>query len=105
MMLKWMKLHPLLVAGSHRFDTVLGAMPLPIISKGGAEGLLVLWHLETRETLIIKSLAGDPHARDSFAWHLLAHLGWVSPEMALQESPLLDSSPFSTIQSDLQFFV
>lgn len=103
MMLKWMKTHPLLVAGSHRFDTVLGQMPVPIISKGGAEGLVVLWHLETRETLVIKSLAGDSAARDSFAWHLLAHLGWIAPEIALQESPLVDSSPFSTVQSDLQF--
>jgi L-asparaginase II len=103
MMLKWMKMHPHLVAGSHRFDTVLGQMPLPIISKGGAEGLVVLWNLETRETLIIKSLAGDPAARDAFAWHLLAHVGWIVPELAIHESPLLDSSPFSTVQSDLQF--
>jgi len=48
-------------------------------------------------------LAGDPAARDLFAWHLLAHLGWIAPETALHESPLVDSSLFSSIQSDLQF--
>ncbi len=104
MMLKWMKKHPYLVAGSHRFDTVLGQMPLPIIAKGGAEGLVVIWHLEDRETLLIKSLAGDPAARDAFAWHVLAHVGWISPERAIQESPLIDKTPFSSVQSDLQFF-
>ena len=103
-MLGWMKQHAMLLAGSHRFDTVLGQMPFPIISKGGAEGLLILWHLESRETVLIKSLAGDSQARDAYAWHLLAHLGWIPPEIALRQSPLVDASPFSTIQSDLQFF-
>jgi L-asparaginase II len=104
-LLTWMKEHPSLVAGSHRFDTILGQLPWPIVSKGGAEGLVVLWHLEEQQTLVIKSLAGDATARDAFAWHVLAHVGWIPLETALEHAPLMDDSPYASVQSDLQFCV
>jgi len=104
-LLKSMKTHPLLVAGVSRFDSVIGALEYPIVSKIGAEGLLVAWHLERKETLVIKSISGDSAMRDRFAWHVMAQHSWLPQEVALTHSPLLDNSPYATVQSDLQVLI
>jgi L-asparaginase len=101
-LINWMKQSPFLVAGTDRFDTQLGALPYPLVSKGGAEGLLVLWHIERQETLLIKSLSGNATARNLYAWHLLAHLGWIPQALALEMAPLRDTSPFAVVPSDLE---
>lgn len=104
-LLKSMKKHPLLVAGTFRFDSLIGELAFPIVSKIGAEGLLVAWHLERKETLVVKSISGDSAMRDRFAWHVMAQQGWLPQELALSHSPLLDDSPYATVQSDLQVLI
>ena len=104
-LLKAMKKHPLLVAGTFRFDSLIGELEFPIVSKIGAEGLLVAWHLERKETLVVKSISGDSVMRDRFAWHVMAQQGWLPQELALSHSPLLDDSPYATVQSDLQVLI
>ncbi|MCX5921041.1 MAG: asparaginase [Candidatus Melainabacteria bacterium] len=94
--------HPQLVAGSNRFDTVLMEACLQagveVVSKGGAEGLVVLWHKPLKQVAVLKTVSGDGVLRDFSIMRLLRLWGWldgVPPVVPFE----LDSlpTPYATI--------
>ena len=51
----------------------------PIFAKSGADGLMTLAHLESKEVLVVKLLDGDKRVRDIATIELLEKLGWIKP--------------------------
>jgi L-asparaginase II len=74
--------NPHLVAGTGRFDTVLMQVcqqaGVDIVSKGGAEGLVLLWHLQRKEVAVLKTISGDGVLRDYAIVRLLRQWGWLA---------------------------
>lgn len=98
-LLKAMQAHPQLVAGESRFDTVLMQHVPYVVSKSGAEGLVVLWHLGLQQTAVIKTVSGDATLREFSTLRLLRAWGWIPPEtppIIPFELPTLPT-PYATI--------
>jgi L-asparaginase II len=97
--LLYMKKNPLFIAGNGRFDTRCMEIEPHLVSKSGAMGFWVAWNRDTNETLVLKSLSGDATARNTYAWWLLAHLGWMDASLLERECPVQDPSPYATVPS------
>lgn len=102
--------NPHLVAGTGRFDTVLmqasNQAGVKIVSKGGAEGLVLLWHLQRNEVAVLKVVSGDGVLRDFATVRLLRLWGW------LEGMPLIDPfeldilpTPYATIPNTFELAI
>ena len=107
LLLNAMAENPHLVAGTGRFDTVLmqanNQAGVKIVSKGGAEGLVLLWHLQRNEVAVLKVVSGDGVLRDFATVRLLRLWGW------LEGMPLIDPfeldilpTPYATIPNTFE---
>jgi L-asparaginase len=92
--------HPELIAGSGTFDTQLMELTQgEIVSKAGAEGIQCIGRVGEGMGLAIKSSDGSRRAKYATAIHLLARMGWISPQVAdsLQEQ-FLSLSTFTRLE-------
>jgi L-asparaginase II len=98
-LLQAMQAHPQLVAGDNRFDTVLMQAVPNIVAKGGAEGLVLLWHLGLQQVAVVKAISGDGVLRDFATLQLLRAWGWIPTETPLIEPFELTTlpTPYATI--------
>ena len=109
LLLQAMAAHPHLIAGTGRFDTSLMTATkqagIEIISKGGAEGLVVLWHLNRQEVAVLKTVSGDGVLRDYAIVRLLRLWGWLEG-VALIEPFELETlpTPYATIPSTFELY-
>jgi L-asparaginase II len=102
--------NPHLVSGTGRFDTVLmqasNQAGVVIIAKGGAEGLVLLWHLQRKEVAVLKVVSGDGVLRDFAIVRLLRQWGWLDG-VDLIEPFELDTlpTPYATIPNTFQLVI
>jgi L-asparaginase II len=104
-LLNAMAKHPLLISGAERFDTVVmeavetaTGKPSTIISKTGAEGMVLLWHQTLKEVAVIKVISGDSTLRDFSTIRLMRQWGWLgeTPFVLPYEADILPT-PYATI--------
>ncbi len=70
--------YPSLIAGKEQFDSLLMQnYPGRFIAKSGAEGLMMLANLETKQVLVLKLLDGAKRAKAFAAVHIIKQLGWI----------------------------
>lgn len=70
--------YPYIIAGKNKFDSeLMAAYPNKFIAKGGAEGLMMIANLETKEVLIVKIADGSQRAKFIIARELLRSLNWI----------------------------
>ncbi len=68
---------PELIAAAGNFDTeLMKAYPQRFYAKGGAEGLLLMIHLERQEVLIVKVLDGSDRPKNLIKDRFLDELKW-----------------------------
>ncbi|MCS6267952.1 MAG: asparaginase [Vampirovibrio sp.] len=102
--------NPQLVAGTGRFDTVLmqacQQAGVEIVSKGGAEGLVLLWHLQRKEVAVLKTISGDGVLRDFAIVRLLRLWGWLDG-LDLIEPFELETlpTPYATIPNTFELVI
>lgn len=73
-----MNQYPQLIGGPKQIDTtIMQSQPGKFIAKGGAEGLLMIANLVTKQVLVIKISDGANRAKPVLAARLLQELGWL----------------------------
>jgi len=102
--------NPHLVAGTGRFDTVLMQAStqagVEIIAKGGAEGLVLLWHLQRKEVAVLKTISGDGVLRDFSIVRLLRQWGWLDGVDLIDPFELETlPTPYATIPNTFQLVI
>ncbi|MBK8190504.1 MAG: asparaginase [Vampirovibrionales bacterium] len=84
---------PLLVSGAGRIDDALMRVSQgALVSKVGADGVMGVARVSADQGLLLKIADGSAQARDFATIHLLARLGWLTPEQVAHEA----ISPFAT---------
>jgi L-asparaginase II len=69
-----------LISGKGKFDQELMLhAPNKFFTKSGADGLMVILNLETKETLVIKIADGEKRVKDIVAKKILEDLNWIKP--------------------------
>jgi L-asparaginase II len=72
--------HASLISGKGKFDQELMLhAPHKFFAKSGADGLLVVLNLESKETLVIKISDGEKRVKDIVAKKILEDLNWIKP--------------------------
>ena len=81
-----MRAHPYLIGGKQQVDSLLMANSKQLIAKTGAEGLVMVANLESKEALIIKIIDGSKRVKGVISSSLCKELGWLQTELALDTS-------------------
>lgn len=72
--------HASLISGKGKFDQELMLFaPNKFFAKSGADGLMVVLNLESKETLVIKIADGEKRVKDIVAKKILEDLNWIKP--------------------------
>lgn len=72
-----MRRYPELIGGAKQIDSLLMKYGSNLIAKGGAEGLMMVANLESKQVLVIKILDGSSRAKFTITNHIAKELGWI----------------------------
>lgn len=78
LIIKAMNEYPWLIGGRGQFDSALMSQyPNQFIAKGGAEGLMMIANLNSREVIILKIADGSKRAKFGISTELIKSLNWI----------------------------
>lgn len=72
-----MRQYPELIGGQRQIDTLLMQNSSNLIAKGGAEGLMMIANLDTKQVAIVKILDGSSRAKAIINRTIAQELGWI----------------------------
>ncbi len=88
-----MNKYPLLIGGENQFDSqLMFNYPSQFIAKAGAEGLMMVGHLESKQVLVVKLLDGARRAKAFAIAALMKELGWIPYDYSVATGELLTNA-------------
>jgi len=96
------KRFPSLIAGGSRLDTHIAQLNAHVVSKCGAAGLGIIWHLDEQKSLMVKALDGHLLSRELVMRQLLIESGWLDKgdvQRLKEAQPIDEASPYAGVQA------
>lgn len=73
---------PYLIGGESQIDSILmSKYPGKFLAKGGAEGLMAIYNIDEKKSLIIKIIDGSNRAKSIIVSHTLKQLKWIKEDL------------------------
>ncbi|MBT6843468.1 MAG: hypothetical protein HOA17_06685 [Candidatus Melainabacteria bacterium] len=86
--LQAMRDYPLIIGGKSQIDSLLMKNSKNLIAKGGAEGLMMIANLETKEVVLIKIIDGSHRVKAIVSKAMTEHLNWLEQDFILDNNIL-----------------
>ncbi len=88
-----MNKYPLLIGGENQFDSqLMFNYPNQFIAKAGAEGLMMVGRLDSKEVLVLKLLDGARRAKAFAIAALMKELGWIAQDYSIATAEELSNA-------------
>lgn len=83
-----MRDYPLIIGGKSQIDSLLMNNSKKLIAKGGAEGLMMIANLETKEVVLIKIIDGSSRVKGIVSKAIAQQLNWLEHDFIIDNTIL-----------------